>query len=87
MPGDAGQRARLEHLQVEPDLADVLGQRLVEVLERGDEEGLLAGHPQADVPADLGVEALAVQDPPGGGDLEARIALADDGLRARWRSR
>ena len=73
--GRRGKRAPFTDGEVEADDTHVPGKRLVEVLVRRDVERVLTGDPHAHVAADLTVEALAVKDPTGCGDAEARIRL------------
>ena len=64
----------LARLEVEAELHDRVRRGLVEVLEAGDPERVLAvGHAGAHVATDVAVAALAVEDPPSRGDREADV--------------
>src|SRR5215470_15813032 len=76
----------LEHVEIHAHLHDAIGQRLVEVLERRDVEGVLTLGTRADVPGDPALAAVARQDPAGGGDLESDVVDVHHALARAPRS-
>jgi len=63
----------LEHPEVEAHLDDAVGQRLVEVLERSDEEGVLALGARAHVTRHAALTAVVGENSARGRELEADV--------------